>query len=810
MQLARGVLSGRRVLEIGSELGMYCGKLLGDLGAEVIRIEPPGGDPARRHAPLWRGESGEAETSLSYLYLNTSKRSLMLDLESESGRDTFAALAREADLLVEALRPGELAGLGLGPELLCEQNPRLVFTSISGFGQDGPHANFAVSDLVISAMGSGMVVTGEAEDAPVALASNQAWAMASCCAAASSLIALHHARETGQGQRVDISAQEVMVAVTHICGVGKYLDDGIIAKRSGTGLFASVPSGAYPCKDGLIYLMVNRPLHWKSLAKWIHEVTGNEEVLLELFEGPSSSRIEYRELLDIYISDFTRDFDVETLYHEGQRRHIAMTPVNTVSALRDDTHLAERNFFVEVEQAGGGTLTMPGAPYRFAQNPWRIARPAPKPGNDVLSWPERDPNSEPARPDAASSQALAGVRVVEFTVGMAGPWIGRFMAHSGAEVIKIESQKHPGVVRLYVPPRERELGIQPAMSPWFTDWDAGKRFVSLDLSHPDAVAIAKQLVAKADVVIENNSTGVMEKLGLGHETLCEISPGLIHISTTGYGDQGPHARYVTWGSNIEAISGLSDLSGFPGRACTITQFAYPDSLSGLHGLVAVMAALDHRRRTGEGQRISIAQFETTMAAAGEDMMEPLASGVQPERQGNRSPWMAPHGCYPCAGDDRWCTISVEDDAAWQRLREALGDPSWARDPRFEQATGRLAHRDEVDEQLARHTRERDAAELMRALQEAGVAAGVAQNVDDLLNHDPHLAARGYFEKIPHRVKGSVLASGIPTGLCGTPGRTPGAGADFGQDNDYVLRELLGLSGEEIARFEESGAVERKT
>lgn len=220
-----------------------------------------------------------------------------------------------------------------------------------------------------------------------------------------------------------------------------------------------------------------------------------------------------------------------------------------------------------------------------------------------------------------------------------------------------------------------------------------------------------------------------------------------------------------------------------------------------------MAALYHRRRTGEGQRISISQFEATIAAAGEDMMEALATGAELRRKGNRSTWMAPHGCYPCAGDDRWCAISVRDDEAWGQLRSALGDPEWARSERFATMPGRLANQDELDEHLIEWTRERDAFELMQELQHAGIACGVVQTVDDLLNQDLHLAARGYFEEIPHRVKGSVLASGIPTGLKRTPGRTPDAGADFGEHNDYVFGEVLGLSREEIARLEESGAIE---
>jgi crotonobetainyl-CoA:carnitine CoA-transferase CaiB-like acyl-CoA transferase len=204
--------------------------------------------------------------------------------------------------------------------------------------------------------------------------------MASTCAAAATLIALYHAARTGAGQHVDIAVEETTVATTHVCGIGKWLDDGIVPRRGGTGLFASVPSGAYPCRDGLVYLMVNRPLHWKSLARWIHEVTGAEAVLDPLFEGPSSNRLPHRDLLDVYITDLTRRFTVAEVYREGQRRHLAFTPVNSARAVIDDPHLAARGYFVDVEHPGGGHLRYPGAPYRHEETPWRIARPAPAVG----------------------------------------------------------------------------------------------------------------------------------------------------------------------------------------------------------------------------------------------------------------------------------------------------------------------------------------------------------------------------------------------------------------------------------------------
>jgi len=403
--------------------------------------------------------------------------------------------------------------------------------------------------------------------------------------------------------------------------------------------------------------------------------------------------------------------------------------------------------------------------------------------------------------------ALADLRVLELTAGMAGPWIGRFMAWCGAEVIKVESKTRPDVTRQYVPPWAPERGIEPQLSPWFTDWNAGKRFVALDLKHPEAVALAKRLVARCDVVVENYAPGVLEKLGLGWEELARVKHDLVLLSTSGFGDSGPYRSHVTWGPNIEAVSGLATTSGFAGRPCTPTHYAYPDSLSALHGLFAVMCALDHRSRTGEGQRIDLSQLEATIAVYGEALVEPLVRGRAVERLGNRSRHAAPHGCYSCAGEDRWCAISVFDDEAWRRLCRVAEHPEWIEEPRFATLDARLANVAELDRRIESWTREHDAFELMESLQAAGVAAGVVQTTEDQYRRDPQLAARDFFEEIEHRVKGTVVATGIPLGLRGTPGRTPHAGSAVGEDNDYVFGEILSLTSDERRRLTESGAIE---
>ncbi|MFN8544439.1 MAG: CoA transferase [Candidatus Binatia bacterium] len=403
--------------------------------------------------------------------------------------------------------------------------------------------------------------------------------------------------------------------------------------------------------------------------------------------------------------------------------------------------------------------------------------------------------------------ALEGIRVLELTSAMAGPWIGRIMAHCGAEVIRVESQARPDVVRLYVPPWNPDLGTQPEMSPWFTEWNAGKRFIALDLTRPAAVELARRLVAISDVVVENFRGGVADRLGLGYAALRTVRPDVIMLSSSGYGASGPSSHYATWGPNLEALAGLAAFSGFPERECTVTQYAYPDAVSALHGLFAILCALDHRARTGRGQHIDLAQLESLAAVAGPLLLEFLANGREPPRLGNRSRHAAPQGCYRCLGDDRWCAITVADDAEWARLCDVVGRPGWARDPRFATAAARQANAEVADALLEEWTRRRDPYDVMATLQAAGIAAGVVQHAEDLARRDRQLAARQFFEEVEHLKKGRVVATGIPLGLTGTPGHTWRAGAAVGQDNDYVFGTLLGLSTDEVRGYVDAGAIE---
>ncbi|MFK7896228.1 MAG: CaiB/BaiF CoA transferase family protein [Myxococcota bacterium] len=833
-------LEGLRVLDLTSETLGYGAKLLADLGADVVKVEPPEGERGRLHAPRLETSKGAQSLSFAFAYANANKRSLVLDLDSAQDQSTFRDLAAASDLIMESLPVDYLAERGLSYAELSREHRELVMTSITGFGQTGPQRALRSNDLVASALGGAMISIGHPEDPPVRLAGHQAEVISSTLAAGSSLVALMHRMRTGHGQHVDISSLEAMTAITHIAGVGKWLEDGVIPKRVGTGLVASVPSGAYRCKDGLVYLMVNRPAHWMALAEWIHEVSGNEEVLQSEFHGPSSNRLPYRELLDLFIEELTMTLTVDEAYHQGQGRHIAFTPVHTAARISADPQLTARSYFQDLDLGGGATAKMPGAPYRPSRTPWAIRRGVPDLGAATAevksewlggSSPEassgwaRLRSAERTEAGARSAKAaatveasgalpLSGLRIVEFGTGLAAPWIGRILAWAGADVIKVESHAHPDVPRLFVPPRSPEQGTQPECSPWFTDWSAGKRFVALDLRKEEGAELARRIVDTADAVIANYSTGVLEKLGVGYETLAARNPGLVMLESSGFGESGPLSKYVTWGPNIEALSGLCALSGFAERDCTISHFAYPDPLSALHGLVALMSGLlsrDLEATGGEGEKrgqtIHLSQFETTVSSIGSLMLAQSALGEEPERLGNGEIDRAPYGAFPCAGEDRWCVIGVEDDADWVRLVSAMGDPAWASDARYRNAAGRVAARAELEAEIGTWTSGHEDYAVMEMCQAAGVAAGVVQDTQNLFRDDPQLRDREFFEQIPHFKRGRVTATGIPLGLTDTPGRTHYSGSSVGHDNDAIFREVIGLSESEIERLTEAGAIE---
>jgi crotonobetainyl-CoA:carnitine CoA-transferase CaiB-like acyl-CoA transferase len=414
---------------------------------------------------------------------------------------------------------------------------------------------------------------------------------------------------------------------------------------------------------------------------------------------------------------------------------------------------------------------------------------------------------------ATAKGPLDGVRVLDLSRVWAGPHCTRILADLGAEVIHISGRRLVGR-REVTRETAKVLGTYPDNDPGERHWnrnvlnnDMGrnKLDITLELNTERGVELFKRLVKISDIVIENYSPRVMPNLGINYSVLKAINPAIIYCSMPGYGPEGPFHHFVSYGTTIDPHSGLASRMGYPGEEPHMSGNAYPDPASGMFATGAIMTALFSRYRTGKGQHISLAQAESGTALTGEASLGYQLSGEVPPRIGNGHVRKAPHGAYPCKGDDKWVAISVGTEAQWTNFRDAIGEPGWAVDERYLTLEGRLQHQPELDGHVADWTRSRDAYDAMRLLQDAGIAAGVVVNADELMN-DEHLNQRRFFWKFDHPEAGVQTHAGQPIRLSETPARHYRSAPTLGQHHPYVLGELLGLSDDEITDLEETGII----
>jgi len=398
---------------------------------------------------------------------------------------------------------------------------------------------------------------------------------------------------------------------------------------------------------------------------------------------------------------------------------------------------------------------------------------------------------------------LTGIRVADFTWVWAGPHATLQLAHLGAEVIRVEALHRPCVTRLLPPWPDGVPGLN--RSGYFNQFNQGKRSIAVDLKTPDGLDIAHRLVARSDVAAENFAAGVMDRLGLGYETLRALNPRLVMIALSGYGATGPERQFVSYGPAQVPLSGMSSLTGYRGAPPMHVGISYGDPNGGVHGAFAVLAALWHRERTGEGQYVDLSQWETSMAVLPEGLMDAAMNGTAPERNGNRDPEMAPHGIFRSAGDDRWIAIAIRDDREWRTLAVLMGQPGLAADPRFATLAARHANEDALESLVATFTATRSAEDLTEMLQGAGLAAFPAMSNRDL-HDDAHLAARGFFVELEHPEVGVRRHLGIPWRMTETPCAVERPAPCLGEATDYVLGEVLGFDAARRADLRARGIV----
>jgi crotonobetainyl-CoA:carnitine CoA-transferase CaiB-like acyl-CoA transferase len=800
-----GALAGVRVLDYtGFIAGPYCGRLLADLGADVIKVEPPEGDPSRSYGPF-PADQPHPEKSATYIHLNTNKRGITLDLGTPGGRDAFRELASGAGVVIEDAPPGQLESLGLGYEDLAKRNPALVMTSITPFGQTGPYRDLRAHHINLFNATEGNTSARSRDGRPTVAGAFLGEYDSGLNAGVATLAALYACRFTGRGQHIDISKYESLAALQRVdISIRRNRDQGTDYGRM------SRIGGLVRCKDGHVVITAVEDHQWRSLA----ELIGRQEWATDpRFAGRDERPRHAREIQRAIVS-WAKEHTKDELYHLGQAAKCPVGAVLSVPELLASPQLAARDFFHEVKHPEVGSHLQPGMGFRLSRSPWRAERPAPRLGEHNGALLEQRPwahggspasnqrhDGDPTHPPVRK-KALEGVRVVDFTWAWAGAYATFQLGLLGAEVIKVESLKRLDLSRTQsLTTGQRFAGHDS--STIFNDLNLNKCSIQLDLSRPEAVGIAKRLVAVSDVVAQNMRPGVMERLGLGYEDLRTVKPDIIMLSSSALGATGPDRTYVGYAPVFSALGGLAHITG-QASGPPVPLYGAVDLRSATMSAFAVLAALNQREATGEGQHIDLSSVESVMSLVGHVFAEYQLTGRAPRRRGNDDLYMAPHNTYLCSGGE-WVTIAVETDAEWGSFCAALGRPPWTNDARFADRRGRWRNRRALDQLVEGWTKDRRPGEIAALLQRAGVAATPCPGPEGLA-HDAQLEDRGFFASVVHPVLGRREVVGAPWKLPGTPPTIERPAPLLGEHNAYVLSDLLGVPPEEVARLQEQGIV----
>lgn len=772
-------LAPYRILEIGSEAGAFCGRILSELGASVVKLEPPGGDPMRRHPPLAGG------TGISFVWFNAGKQGLTADLTRTDIQRRVGDSLASFDVLIDGNPPKWLAAHGLAPAALRTSFPHLVITSVTHFGQEGPYRDWHGSGLVDFALSGALLRSGLPDRAPTAPPCRLPLALGGISAASATVAALWERGRSGHGDWLDCSVTEAIQAQADWSTVTSSAT-GVTARRAGAGPLFRL----FRAADGWVRVISLSVKQWEATRAWLGdppELSG-PEWKNPLFRAANNGPLD---------AAFNRAFAGRTrqeLFDDGQTHGVGIVPVYDPSEVLADPHFRDRGTFVSFPVPGVDLARAPGAFVRMARS--RPAPPAPAPAATAsLDQLVAPPVS--VRAVTQKGLPLGSVRVIEVGTGAVAPEIARLLGTLGADVIKIESTAQIDFMRLQGPNIES--------SPGWASSNRNKRSVRINLKDPGGRSLGGQLARVADVIVENNTARVMERLGLGYDEVARENPGIVYLSSQAFGASGPNASYGGFGPTNQAVSGTTFLWNHPGQEKPEGVSAiHPDHILGRMGAMAVIAALDERRRSGHGQHIDLGQAEFAMACIGEAFIESSLLGHAAPPRGNESPFAAPHGVFPCLGDDQWIAITVETDEQWARLAVAVDEPAW-NDPAFAFAAGRVEHRDVIEAQLGAWTSQFPPVQLMRNLQRAGVPAGAAYSAIQV-QADVHLNARGYFDTVTHPVLGTLRMEGVPYHAQNLQHAPPTAAPLLGQHTDAVLSHWLGLDEAAIQALHHGAAL----
>ncbi len=818
-----------RVLDLTSERGELAGRILADLGADVIKIEPPGGDPARWRPPYF-GDRPDPEMSLAWWASNLNKRGITLDLERTQDQAAFLRLVKTADFVLESFRPGYLDDLGLGYAVLSALNPRIIVTSVTPFGQSGPYRAYPATDLTLQALGGFLYVNGDSDRPPVRISADLAYRHGGGQAAAGTLVAHFERERTGRGQHVDVSIQDYIpwtpLNVTFAAQI-----QHANTMRQAVGFRAHIGGVKFrftwPCKDGRIAF---RPLvtgggkaQFDALVAWMTEEGFGDPILTaKEWAGADNrgiSQAEYDQIAAV-IERFLKTRTLDELYQKAVQLRFRLAPAATAQDIVESRQIQARGLLVPVAHPElERSFLYPGAFARFSATPIETFRRAPRLGehNDVVlrdestdgrRQPRSIPSADPIRREQRAldvSGVFAGLKIVDFTWAAAGPITTRHFGDYGATIVKIESSKHPDSLRVGPPFVDGISGIN--RSGFFAQFNPNKLSVSIDMTNPVGRDLTRRLIVDwADVVVDSFTPRVMPGWGLAYAALSQERPDLIMLSTCMQGQTGPYRDYAGFGDQGAALSGFFMLNGWPDRDPATPNGAYTDMATPHFGAVALMAALDYRARTGRGQHIDLSQIECGVQFLAPQVLDYTVRNHVAQRMGNRSLYCAPHGVFPLSGQDAWIAIACETDAQWQTLVQVMGGPDWATDPRLASTDGRLAHQDDLERRLAKWTALQVGAALQRRLLEAGVPAGVAYPMLDVFD-DPQLVHRRHFVPLDHPEMGTWKYDELGFKLPASPSELRTAAPLLGQHTELVLKTFLGLSEVEYQALADAGALQ---
>ncbi|MGB6205425.1 CaiB/BaiF CoA transferase family protein [Mycobacterium sp.] len=755
-------LNGLRVIEIANEIsGPYCGKLFVDLGADVVKIEGPEGDSLRRWGPFPGGDPDPDRCGL-FEYLNAGKHRTVLDLTRETDAAVALELIGDADVLIDALAPGSLDESGLGVDALQDINPELVVVRISNFGQHGPFRDRVETSLTLQAA-SGWVSTRDPDRPPVQAGARIAEYVAGGYAAMGALTALRIAPRS-RVTEVDVSVFEALLSTLPY--------PMLMAERMRTlGLPSNIRSspmlGVVRAGDGWVGINCLTGQHWLDVCAMVGLPEFGEHQYAIMAGGPE--RAEFFAAAQPWLSERT----VAEIVELSQALRIPAAPIADGATTLDCPQYVKREFFVD----GGGrdwSFRRPGPPFRFSKT---AAMPAGAASHG--HWPSAE-IVDPSLP-------FSGLKVLDLTTFWAGGYLTCYLGALGADIVKVESIQRPDGFR-YSAAYPHEGDDWYERSALWQATNLNKRDITLDLTSQAGRELARRLAAQADVVVENFSPRVIEQFGLDYESLVALRADVIAVRMPGFGLDGPWRDYVGWALNIEQVSGMSAVTGYAdGPPCNVQGPA--DPIVGVHAGVALLAALQHRRRTGEGRLIEVAQIEVGAAVTAEPVIEYSMNGIVRPREGNRRRGYR-QGVYPTDTEDAWVALSVRDDNDMAALVDLIGEPALLQDDR-------TANHDVFDEVVAAWTQTQSPANIVAALQERHIPAEKVIAPEQMYDV-AQLDARGYYEDFDHAVTGRHRYPGWPFRITPGPSRHHRfAPPTLGQHNDQILGGL-GVSDDELA------------